>query len=141
MNERFAGYSGSSWHIQPEIRLQPNSLTRTQTCAENTAAFIYEKTWERHGDDFLNVIQNETQRLVGFLHDLNNWDPQLRTSKEFQWSERLRYTRYDGQAEVKRLALVQLETENLSLKFEGARAKIVRKSKKNPREHESDDDI
>jgi hypothetical protein len=132
--------SGGDGWLNPTIIQNPSArsrLGRRRLCADS-AEFIYQKTWERCGPDFKGILSHEVDRLVTFLGDPDNWIPKEHTSKLFEWSEPLRYTRYDAHDEVKRLVLLKLETDQLTLTFRGPasmrpgiQAKIVRKDELN----------
>ncbi len=139
-------YGGSSWDITPNIYVQDASelqyeyvnesatigqddeddpppsiqprtnVVWTSVCPES-AESIFKKTWAKYGQDFEGLLQKEADRLVAFLSNPDNWDPETRKSKPFAWADPLKYTRYDSFKEVKRLALLQLGTEKLTLEF------------------------
>jgi hypothetical protein len=142
-------YSGSSWDIHPNISYRPRSdkqRRKKKAAKEASAETIYKKTWERHGSDFVDVVRGEAERIGAFLSNADNWVAETRLSKPFAWTDRLKYTRYDSYAEVKRLVCLQLDTEDLTLTFrdvefhEKVAAKIV--GKRNPSLNDnSDDDI
>jgi hypothetical protein len=133
-------WGGSSWDITPNISYKPGRslieftefngfeenrkskkrITRKRKVKGESAETIYKKTFERLGTDFVEVIQKEAERLVAFLSNTSNWIDETRTSKPFAWNDPLKYTCYDSYKEVKRLALLQLETERLTLEFRDA---------------------
>lgn len=112
-------WGGSSWDICPNIRYEPGSFEKSSKSARTgeSAETIFKKTWERLGTDFLEVVKKEADRLVAFLSSSDNWVPETRTSKPFEWNDPLKYTRYKSYAEVKRIAILQLGTEKLTLDF------------------------